>query len=197
MIFTHSARATLALPADLDSAVSALTLAFASDPVCRWFWADPDEYLSTFPRFVRAFGGGAFQRESAFVDADLHGAALWLPPGDGPDEPAVVSLFEALPSAALRSAAFELLESMGEHHPSEPHWYLPLIGVEPAAQCRGLGYLLMKPMLDRCDASGLPAYLESTNSKNLPFYERLGFRATGCIDVDDCPPIFPMLRKPA
>jgi hypothetical protein len=55
----------------------------------------------------------------------------------------------------------------------------------------------MKPALDRCDASGLPAYLESTNTKNLPFYERLGFRAVGCLDVGDCPPIIPMLRKPA
>jgi GNAT superfamily N-acetyltransferase len=197
MIFTHAARATSALSSDVHGAVSALTLAFASDPVCRWLWADPGEYLSMFPRFVKAFGGKAFERESAFVAPGHHGAALWLPPGEGPDEPALVSLIEAVPNDTLRSSAFELLESMGDHHPQEPHWYLPLIGVEPAAQSRGLGHLLMAPVLHRCDASRLPAYLESTNPRNLPFYERLGFRATGCIDVGDCPPIFPMLRRPS
>jgi GNAT superfamily N-acetyltransferase len=196
MIFTHEPRATIAMPSRRHSAISSLTLAFALDPVCRWLWSDPGEYLSMFPQFAQAFGGRAFDRESAFVEGDLHGAALWLPPGEGPDERALVNIVEAVESDALRSTTFELLEAMSEHHPQGAHWYLPLIGVEPAAQGRGIGHVLMKPVLDRCDASGIPAYLESTNPRNLPFYERLGFRPTGCIDVGDCPPIFPMLRAP-
>lgn len=63
-------------------------------------------------------------------------------------------------------------------------------------QNRGLGEALMRPMLERCDESNMPAYLESTNPRNEPFYERLGFRRVGRLQVDACPPIVPMLRLP-
>ena len=46
-------------------------------------------------------------------------------------------------------------------HPREPHWYLALLGVDPALQGRGFGPHLMQPVLDRCDSDRLPAYLET------------------------------------
>jgi ribosomal protein S18 acetylase RimI-like enzyme len=178
-------------------ALSALTLAFSCDPVCRWCWSDPDVHLRFFPRFALAFGGAAFDCGTAFVDAEVRGAALWLPPGATPDDPALMDIIDSSVKAAQRATLFAVLEQMAEHHPHGDHWYLPLIGVEPMAQSRGLGRTLMLPALARCDARGLPAYLESTNPKNVPFYERLGFRATGRIKVDDCPEVVPMLRAPS
>ena len=177
-------------------AFAALTLAFANDPVCRWCWSEPEQYLRFFPRFARAFGGAAFEHASAFVDADVRGAALWLPPGVGADEAALMELIQASLGEAQQSTMLAIMEQMGAHHPHEEHWYLPLIGVEPAMQSQGLGRTLMLPALARCDASGLPAYLESTNPKNVPFYERLGFRAVGCIAVGACPASVPMRREP-
>ena len=42
------------------AATSVITLAFASDPVARWTYPDPDQYLEHFPAFVRAFAGRSF-----------------------------------------------------------------------------------------------------------------------------------------
>jgi len=183
--------------ANAPRAFAALTLDFSTDPVCRWCWPDPAVHLRFFPRFARAFGGGAFDCGTAYVDADVRGAALWLPPGAEPDEAALMEIIDDSLRAERRATLLALLERMGEHHPKEEHWYLPLIGVEPMMQGRGLGQTLMLPALARCDASGVPAYLESTNPKNVPFYERLGFRTMGRIEIGACPAIEPMVRPPA
>lgn len=54
----------------------------------------------------------------------------------------------------------------------------------------------MKHTLDACDRDHAPAYLESSNPKNIPLYERHEFELLGTIQVGTSPPIFPMLRKP-
>ena len=51
--------------ADRQRAVASLTLAFSTDPVVRWAWPDQEQYLSYWPRFVDAFGGGAFDQGTA------------------------------------------------------------------------------------------------------------------------------------
>ena len=95
-----------------------------------------------------------------------------------------------------RAVPFELIQQMEQHHPKTPHWYLPFVGVEPMQQNRGLGALLLRPILERCDHERLPAYLESTNPRNVPFYESLGFRGIGMIQSGTSPTIVPMLREP-
>jgi ribosomal protein S18 acetylase RimI-like enzyme len=83
---------------------------------------------------------------------------------------------------------------MGSFHPSEPHWYLPLIGVDPAYQGRGLGSELLSRGLARCDRDGVPAYLEATSLRSVSLYERFGFETAGQIQTKTSPPIVPMIR---
>ena len=83
---------------------------------------------------------------------------------------------------------------MGSYHPREPHWYLPLIGVEPVHQRKGQGSTLLQHALRQCDLDHAPAYLESTNPANIPLYERHGFEVLATIQVGSSPPIRPMLR---
>jgi ribosomal protein S18 acetylase RimI-like enzyme len=85
---------------------------------------------------------------------------------------------------------------MERFHPDEPHWYLPLIGVEPNAQGRGLGAALLRHALERFDREGALAYLESSNPRNIPLYERHGFEIVGEIRVGAAPVMTPMLRRP-
>jgi ribosomal protein S18 acetylase RimI-like enzyme len=71
-----------------------------------------------------------------------------------------------------------------------------MIGVDPARQGRGLGSALLAHTLSRCDAEGALAYLESSNPKNTPLYERHGFEVLGQIAPADFPGLTPMLRRP-
>ena len=82
-------------------------------------------------------------------------------------------------------------------HPEEPHWYLAVIGTDPTVRGAGLGHALMQSRLDRCDAEYAPAYLESSNPVNVPYYERFGFVVTGETALpDDGPTLWPMWRAP-
>jgi GNAT superfamily N-acetyltransferase len=182
--------------ADAERCLAVLTLAFGSDPPCRWAWPDPQQYLEAFPRFARAFGGGAIDLETAHYYEGFSGIALWLPPGAAPDEESLVRVIQDTVADKLRDAMFSMFEQMDAYHPGEPHWHLPLIGVDPASQNRGIGSALQRHVLDQCDRQQLLAYLEATSPRNVPLYERHGFEALGSIQVADSPPIVPMLRKP-
>ena len=91
---------------------------------------------------------------------------------------------------------FAIFEQMGSYHPDEPHWYLPLIGVDPAHQRRGYGSALLEHALRACDADGTPAFLEASSLESIPLYQRHGFEVLGTIQVGTSPPITPMLRRP-
>jgi ribosomal protein S18 acetylase RimI-like enzyme len=87
-----------------------------------------------------------------------------------------------------------VFEAMTSYHPQEPHWYLPLIGVDPARHRKGYGAALLQDTLRRCDQDHVAAYLESTNPANITLYQRHGFELRGTIQVGSAPPLFPMLR---
>ena len=48
-----------------SAALDTLVLAFAADPVERWLYPRPDQYLTAFRRFLIAFGGRAFDEQTA------------------------------------------------------------------------------------------------------------------------------------
>jgi len=187
---------TTATAAKADAVIAVIVLAFSTDPAVRWAYADPQQYLRHFPNFVRAFGGNAFAHESAYYVDGYIGAALWLPPEVHPDEDTMIPLLQQTVAASLHQDLFAVLDQMGRSHPSAPHWYLPLIGVDPAHQGQGYGSALLQHALRSCDRDHLCAYLESSNPKNIPLYERHGFALLGTIQVGTAPPIFPMLRQP-
>jgi ribosomal protein S18 acetylase RimI-like enzyme len=92
--------------------------------------------------------------------------------------------------------ATRVFEEMDRFHPKGPHWYLPLIGVDPTAQNQGHGSALLEHALGRSDADGLPAYLESSNPRNITLYQRHGFESMGTSQVGSSPRLVPMLRQP-
>jgi ribosomal protein S18 acetylase RimI-like enzyme len=179
---------------DGDKLVSAIVLGFANDPVARWTWPNPHDFLIHFPKFTKAFGGKAFDYGTAHSIAEFAGGALWLPPGVGPDEEALDSIVKESVEPARLEVVSMMMEKMGSYHPAEPHWYLPLIAVDPAKQGLGYGSTLLRYALERIDRDNQIAYLESTNPRNIPLYERHGFEVIGTIQVADGPPLFPMIR---
>lgn len=179
---------------DRRSAVSVVTSGFSTDPVARWVYPTADEYLTYFPLFIKAFAGKAFEAGTAFVTRDMSGAALWLPPGVEPDEEPIVSLVEETVDDSIRPDLYQLFDLMARSHPVEPHWYLPMIAVDTFRQGRGAGSLLLSHTLAKCDEDGLPAYLESSNPRNISLYRRFGFEIVGEIQAGGSPPMYAMLR---
>lgn len=185
-----------ATAADAERCLAVLTLAFGSDPPCRWVWPDPQQYLEAFPRFARAFGGAAIDHGTAHYYQGFSGAALWLPPGVAPDEASLARVIQDTAADERKGAMFSMFEQMDAFHPREAHWHLPLIGVDPAHQGKGIGSALLSHVLSTCDGQKVSAYLEATSPRNVPFYNRHGFEALGSIQVANSPAVVPMLRKP-
>jgi GNAT superfamily N-acetyltransferase len=177
-------------------AISTVVTAFASDPIARWFLPEPHQYLTYFPKLVPLMGGGAFEHGSAHCTEDFTAASLWMPPGVHSDAEAMGELaMKAIPQRD-QEKMFTFMGQMGEYHPTEPHWYLPFIAVDPMHQGKGLGSALLIHALQTSDREQLPAYLEATSPDSRRLYERHGFEALGEIQAADSPPLFPMLRKP-
>ena len=185
-----------ATASDQVSIIDVLVRAFSADPVAQWIWHDPQQYHMHFPDFVRAFGGKAFTHESAYYVNGFAATALWLPPNVHPDEEKLTSVVQRTMSEEFQKDFFLVFELMSRYHPSEPHWYLPLMGVDPDQQGKGFGSALLEHTLIQCDRDSILAYLESSNPRNIPLYERHGFELFGKIQTGNSPPIFPMLRRP-
>ena len=136
------------------------------------------------------------------VTGDGSGAACWHPPGAGQLPAGVRGGVPGAWSARLRASAPRWCSPasprFARRAPAEPHWHLAAVGVAPERRGEGLGARLLAPMLARCDRLGLPAYLESSNSRNVAFYERLGFATCGEVrTVDERVTLTLMWRPPA
>jgi ribosomal protein S18 acetylase RimI-like enzyme len=176
--------------------VASIVAAFITDPMTRFACPAPHEYFRAMPLATQEFGGKSFEHGTAYVSSDYSGAALWLPPGVLPDEEALERVIRDTVRRERLDDLLATFEQMGEWHPAEPHWYLPTMGVDPNSQNRGLGSALLRHALARCDQEGALAYLESSNPRNRPLYERHGFEVMGEIQVGAAPVVRPMLRRP-
>jgi ribosomal protein S18 acetylase RimI-like enzyme len=182
--------------AEMPQTVSAILAAFLTDPIARYAWPSPHDYFSGMAALARGMGGSSFAHASAYVTPDLCGAALWLPPGVHADGGALEGVLRDTARPEHLHDLLATFEKMDESRPEELHWYLPLLGVEPNAQGRGIGGALMRHAVARCDREGALAYLESSNERNRPLYERHGFEVMGEIKVGAGPLVTPMLRHP-
>ncbi|MGH3643246.1 MAG: GNAT family N-acetyltransferase [Mycobacterium sp.] len=196
-------QARRATHADVRALSKTLGRAFFDDPVMCWMLPDADarrrklhKLFEALTRHHHLARGGV---EVAPDDGGgIGGAALWDPPGQwrqtrGEELRAMPGLLVAFGRSLRRGLVVENM--MKALHPEEPHWYLAVIGSDPDVRGKGFGQVLMRSRLDRCDAEHAPAYLESSNPDNVPYYQRFGFEATGEITLPaGGPSLIPMWR---
>jgi GNAT superfamily N-acetyltransferase len=186
------------MPASMPDAVETLTGAFTDDPLMAWLFEDDERR----PEQLRTWWTWIIEHRPAHVEVletpDVRSAAIW----HGPD-PAESTTDESFPDMLAGLVGVETMQRklqglsvIPTAHPTARHWYLAAIGTRPAFQGQGSGPRVLVPVLERCDAARLPAYLESSNARNVPFYERFGFVATGTIQVPGGPALTPMWREP-
>jgi GNAT superfamily N-acetyltransferase len=190
-----------ATPADVPALARMLARAFLDDPVATWAWRPDHLREKAFERFQLVRLRQLLADDEVWTTADLSAAALWAPPrrwritwrdtaqfGRAFVHP---RLLARLPLVAYGWHRLEL------EHPLRPaHWYLAVLGTEPAAQGRGLGSAVLGPVLEQCDRDGVGAYLESSKERNIDFYARHGFRVTDELRVLRGPPMWGMWRDP-
>jgi GNAT superfamily N-acetyltransferase len=192
-------KATLA---DAPRLAQALASAFKDDPVIAWIFPDERRRRGVLPAFMEfRLRMLAFPHDEVWTTAGGAAAAAWLPP-PGRWQLSRSQRLRLLPPLVrflgLRTApVLGGLDRMEERHPRDPsHWYLFILGTEPAAQGQGLGSALLDQVLARVDADGMPAYLESSNERNIAWYGRYGFEVTSEVAIPGGPTIWPMWRDP-
>ena len=178
----------------LPTIAKTLALSFFDDPVVSWIIPDDPRRREISPDFFGAIVESYLSNDEIYdVDAGVS-TAVWAPPRAEDDE----QLPERLGEVAAENAErlFEILGLMDEVHPSDPHYYLFLLGTRSEWQGRGIGSALMRPVLEICDRERIPAYLEATSERNRALYLRHGFEVTGEIRVPGGPTLWCMWRTP-
>lgn len=178
----------------LPAIAETLALSFYDDPLMMWCIPEGPRRREILPDLFGAIGDSYLSGDEVYELQDAVSVAVWAPPGAEDDEESGERVGEIMAENADR--AFELMGLMAEKHPVEPHYYLFLLGTTPERQGQGLGSTLMKPVLDKCDRDGVPAYLEATSEANKRLYLRHGFEVTDEIQVPDGPTLWCMWRTP-
>ena len=164
----------------LQEASDVLARAFQDDPAWVWLVPDPMRRATLLPWLFR-IGFDVTAADVYATRGPILGAARWLPPGRqtlrvGATLRALVTTPLRLGAATAPFLAYgRAVEQLRAEVAGGPHWYLAGIGVDPAAQRRGIGTALLEPGLAAAARAALPAVLLTNNEANLPFYERHGF----------------------
>jgi GNAT superfamily N-acetyltransferase len=171
-----------------------LAAAFVADPVVRWLMPEPERDIRMFRALARDIHAAPGCGDIALEEGNVVGVALWDPPGHSLSPKQALVGFWAL-LKAMRLSGFRrgaILETaFSKARPAETVWYLAQIGA--ATQGRGVGSALLE---HRLSSIAGPAYLESSNERNLPLYERFGFEVIGEISLPrGGPTLWSMLRR--
>ncbi len=183
---------------DRAAVATMLGRAFADDPAMSYIFPDAADRVKRLPRlFGLLFDSDGVGMRLVSQDADA--GTFWRPPGQAhvPTMAFVRRLIPVLHAlGASLPRAMRLGDAVEAHFPGEPFWYLHIAGVDPARQGRGLGGASIRAGLARCDADGVPAYLETATESNVGLYARLGFELTGEWSVPKGGPRFWSMMRP-
>ena len=193
----------------VEEAGELLARAFLDDPFSGYVIPDRDERPDALP-FLYEVGvryGALFGEVQAVHASDgaLIGVAVWLPPGQHRTTPersveaGFLELAELLDEEPLQRFARVQghVAEVHERDAPDDHWYLMLLGVEPAYQRQRLGAALLRPALARADAAEVACYLETFAEENLAFYARHGFAVvTRGVEPTSGVPFWTLRRDP-
>ena len=190
---------------DRDAGAAVLGRAFTEYEMLRYYFQDEAERHAVAVTFGFIALSVCLKYGEAYASsAKMEGVAAWLPPGKAPfggwqiirSVPLSV-LFRFGRQGASRMQAYgRYIDNMHRKLVPYPHWYLQIIGVDPAYQGQGFSSQLVRPILERIDREHLPCFLETNTEKNVAIYRRFKFEV---VSEDKIPGTevtsFAMLRK--
>jgi GNAT superfamily N-acetyltransferase len=188
---------------EVPAIAALLARAFDADPVMTYIFPEPAARATRLPRLFDAMIRHSYIRHGtidvAAAGSALHGVAIWTPPGDW--LPPKLRQLAALPAFAYAfgsrfGAGQRAMAAATAVHPSEPHWYLAVLGTEPRNQGTGIGGALLREGLTRCDEAELPVYLDTGKPDNLAYYAKFGFTISAEIPLPNGPTAWLLRREP-
>ena len=186
---------------DLPRLRAVLAAAFDGDPVVNWVVRQDEGRERGMAWLYRLSLDMAAPLGHVYTTDDRRGVALWTPPGrlGAGQWRQTWQLPGFIRAVGLRRLprVVPAIAALSARHPRPPHWYLSELAVDPPVQGRGVGSALIAHRLVQCDREGVPAYLENSNPRNTPLYERHGFRTMEEHRMGgDGPPVLLMWRDP-
>jgi ribosomal protein S18 acetylase RimI-like enzyme len=186
-------------PDDFDALGGVLGRAYADDPVWTWVYPQPDRGRRLARMFRSLLRGTRDRGATVLTDQATRGAAIW----QRSDDRSLGVLGNLRMGTAMVASGARIrrgqavMRAIERQHPKEPHWYLAVLGTDPAHQGEGIGSALVRHVLDDPANTGEPAYLETETPANVPFYQRHGFEVVGEVDVPGGGPhLWLMWRNP-
>jgi ribosomal protein S18 acetylase RimI-like enzyme len=164
---------------------AALGRAFTDDPAWSWIYPQRDRSRRLTSMFTTLLAVTESQGATVLTDTSVRGAAIWQRSDRrGFGTSGTIRMGVAMVRSGARMRRGEALRrEMERRHPQEPHWYLALLGTDPAAQGKGIGSQLLHRVLDDPANASIPAYLETQTAGNVSFYERHSFRVIDQFDM--------------
>jgi GNAT superfamily N-acetyltransferase len=165
---------------DVDAVVETISLAFHDDPVWSWAFPDDERRRLVFRRWWRLFVESMWPQGFSWMTGPAESVSVWAVPNGieltREAESSIPKILDDVVGARAPMVLEALLQFEAAHPHDEPHYYLSIVATHDDHRGRGIGESLLAWNLGLVDARHLPAYLESSNPKNLARYERLGFR---------------------
>ena len=166
----------------IDRAAITLGRAFSPDPMFTWIFPDPATRPAVLRRLLHVPLEYGLRYGRVTTSHDAKATCVWLPPGPGITIPRMIrsGMFGVpfrMGFGPFRTfmTANEIMDKIHKARVPEPHWYLMVVGVDPALHNQGVGSAIVREGLAVVDSDSKPCYLETSERRNLAFYERLGF----------------------
>jgi N-acetylglutamate synthase-like GNAT family acetyltransferase len=183
---------------DVAALVQMLSRAFDEDLYQNWVVRQDGGRVGGFRLYFEKCLELTLPFDGVYTTPECEGAAIWTPPGKWKLGFLQQLLFmrAMVRTCGLRRVPEMLrgLKLIQDRHPSPPHYYLDALGVDPRRQAQGIGARLLGAMLRLCDREQVGAYLETSEQRNVAFFQRFGFDVAGHLDLPAGPRLWLMWR---
>ena len=193
-------------PKERDAGAAVLGRAFAEYELFRYYFPDETQRRTAAGAYALISLAVCLKYGEVYTSSEkLEGVAAWMPPGKAPfggwqlvrSVPLGIVARFGRQGAGRMWSYIRFVDDLHRKLVPYPHWYLQIIGVDPAHQGQGFSSRLLRPVLERIDRERMPCFLETNNEKNVAIYRRSGFEV---VSEDKMPGTevtsFAMLRRP-
>lgn len=198
--------AVLLSASQVELSAKVLARAFQHAPDMKYFIGDDSRMLGKAAlRFYQAVIRIGLLYGEVYTTPSMDGIAVWVSPENTRITFGILfrtgfltaTLSMGLGPLRRFISSSSYVETLQKQAISGPRWTLVYLGVESSQRGKGIGGILIRPILARADAEGLPCYVESADERNLSFYKKHGFAIVnhGLVPKGG-PEVWVMVRQP-